>query len=132
MVGLFTAWLRAGLAVSVCILPLADTPEGHCSPDGPRGAQHLEEKCPCAPYPPWHLNMAPRGCPLCQPSSLAPVSSQWGSTQLWGETTWLRAHRGAEVRWPEGASSQPALSSGGSPGLVGGGLLALGSWLPVS
>lgn len=42
MVGLFTAWLRAGLAVSICILPLADTPEGHHNPDGPRGAQYLE------------------------------------------------------------------------------------------
>lgn len=52
VVGLFAAWLRAGLAVNVCLLPLADTPEGHHGPAGSRGAQCLEKECLHAPYAP--------------------------------------------------------------------------------
>lgn len=57
VVGLFTICLRAGL-LPVCILPLADALEGHHSPHGPKGAQHLEADCPCALYPPTGISIS--------------------------------------------------------------------------
>lgn len=127
MVGLFIAWLRAGLAVSAScpLLPLqkdiaAWMAQG-CSAFV-RGMTLHTLSIPASQYLLY-------GCPLDQPGSLGPVSPLWGSSQFWGKPAWLRAWTGAEVCQQDKTTPQlphkAALSYRASPGLDGGGLLVL-------